>query len=271
MSVAFLLVSCCLEPTRTQILSQVVSNLCEQAPELKDRLTVFDNASTDLDSTNLLKNNFKYVYRSDKNIGYWNAIDWWLTTLEHQAVVPEYTYIIESDMIHYNFNKIWNCAAYLEEHPDVGSVRLHEYSVANRHLYNKDNPLPQSKRSLWQSHTNKVTGERVQFGQNSGEIYVTNFLTQLPALNRYITLKNVFDTLRTLSDFSELDFQRLYHEQYSKTAILDGGIFHCNLNNFETKTLTGSWSSREELNKLGYQRTRHTTIIPRDQYNVTRV
>jgi hypothetical protein len=59
MSVSFLLVSCCLELTRTKILSEVVSNLCEQAPELKDRLIVFDNASTDKDAISLLKNTSK--------------------------------------------------------------------------------------------------------------------------------------------------------------------------------------------------------------------
>ena len=271
MSVSFLLVSCCLELTRTKILSEVVSNLCEQAPELKDRLIVFDNASTDKDAISLLKNNFRHVYRSNKNVGYWSAIDWWLTTLEHQIVVPEYTYIIESDMIHYDFNKIWMCANYLDRHPDVGSIRLHEYSFENRRLYDKDNPLPNSKRSLWQSHTNKVTGERIKFNEGTNGIYETNFLTQLPALNRYTTMRSVFNVLKSMSDFSELDFQKLYHNIYSKTAILDGGIFHCNLNNFETKTLTGSWSPHSELTKFGYQRTRQSTIAPRDQYTVTRV
>jgi len=271
MSISFLLVSCCLEPTRTQILSQVVSSICEQAPELKDQITVFDNASTDLSSVELLKNNFKNVYRSNVNVGYWSAIDWWLSTLKYQAVTPEYTYIIESDMIHYDFNKIWSCAAYLAKHPDVGSVRLHEYSFENRELYNKDNPLPNSKRALWQSHTNKVTNEKVKFSEGINGIYETNFLTQLPALNRYVKLLDVFDKLKAMPDFSEFDFQRLYHDYYKKTAILDGGIFHCNLNSFDTKVITGSWSSKTELIQLGYQRTRHATIIPYDQYNVTRV
>ena len=268
MNIAFLLVTCCLEQSRTEILSHVVQNLCEQNPILKNNLTVFDNASTDTNSVELLKANFDNVYRADKNVGYWSAIDWWLTTVDHQQ---KYIYIIESDMIHYDFDKILACESFLEKHPDVGSVRLHEYSVKNKHLYNKDAPLPESKRTTWQSHTNKITGQPIHVIDSENDIYVTNFLTQLPALNRYETMKTVFNKLKTLSEFSELDFQRLYHNVYDKIAILDGGIFHCNLSMYETQTLTGSWSSRTLLEKFGYLRTRQSTIIPLDKYNVIKI
>ena len=267
MSVAFLMVTCCLEESRANLLQQVTDNLQTQAPELRDKITVFDNAST-VPAAFTALSPFSKVYQADRNVGYWSAIDWWLRHLS--ADPPEFTYIIESDMMHYGFDKLWLCAWYLQSHPEVGSVRLHEYSVENKHLYNKDAPLPESRRSLWQSHTNKITGEPVQLVQSDvSDIWETNFLTQLPALNRYQTMVEIFNELRDQKSFSELDFQRLYWRRYQKTAILDGGIFHCNLNPYGAKGITGSWTSPAELKKIGYQTTRVASITPRDQYTVT--
>jgi|SRR5581483_1350787 len=268
MSVAFLLVTCCLEQSRADLLDRVVENLCEQAPELRETMLVFDNASTVPGVRTLLTSNFRHVRQADRNVGYWSAVDWWLTVLDSAPKKPDFTYIIESDMIHYNFNKLWECAVYLERNPDVGSCRLHQYSVVDRHLYNKDRPLPDSKRNLWQSHQNKVTGEQVIFSQSEGDIWTSTFLTQLPALNRFETMKEVFQTLRSSPMFSELDFQMNYWKRYHRTAILDGGIFHCDLNPHDAGTLTGSWSSPEQLKQIGYKTTRIATITPQDQYTV---
>lgn len=269
MRVAFLLVTCCLEPSRSEILAQVIANLQEQAPEIQPIITVFDNASSEVGTTDVLKDCFANVYRADRNVGYWSAIDWWLEHLKDDP--PAYTYIIESDMIHYGFNKLWPCAEYLNSNPDVGSVRLHEYSVAERHLYDKDKPRQDSRRGLWQSHTNKETGLPIKFDHSSGDIWSTTFLTQLPALNRYQTMREVFAELQATPRFSEFDFQRLYWQRYRRTGILDGGIFHCNLNPFGAKAITGSWTSEVELRKIGYQTTRFASITPHDQYNVVRL
>ena len=269
MSVAFLLVTCCLEQSRADLLAEVLKNLSEEAPELYETLTVFDNASTVPGVTDVLRDSYAHVYHSDKNVGYWSAIDWWLDHLSDDP--PTFTYIIESDMIHYGFNKLWTCARYLTDHSDVGAVRLHQYDVANRHLYNKDQPRSDSKRNLWQSHTNKVTKLPVAFSQHEGDIWLTTFLTQLPALNRYSAMRESFRQLKQLPKFTELDFQRLYWNYYQKIAILDGGIFHCDLNAYDTHSLTGSWTAPEELRRIGYQPTRQASITPRDQYTVTRL
>lgn len=268
MTVAFLLVTCCLEQSRAEILAEVLKNLGEQAPELHEKLDVFDNASTVPGTIDLLQDCYAHVYQADRNVGYWSAIDWWLDHLSDDP--PEFTYIIESDMIHYAFNKVWQCAGYLQRNPDVGSVRLHEYSVENRHLYNKDRPHPDSRKGLWQTHTNRITGHKVKIDHSEDDIWSTTFLTQLPALNRYAAMREVFTELRQRQAFSELDFQQLYWQRFHRTAILDGGIFHCNLNQYGVKAVTGSWTSEGELKKLGYQTTRHAAILPRDQYNVTR-
>lgn len=269
MKTKFLLVTCCLEKSRTEILNQVITNLIEQDPSLKEKLTVFDNASTDVDATLNITNNFDNVYRSDRNVGYWSAIDWWLTQIEPEN--PDFTYIIESDMIHYAFEKVATCAEYLSKNVDVGSVRLHEYSVAQRHLYDKDSPKPDSRRNLWQSHTNKATGQKVKLDHSEGFIWSTTFLTQLPALNRYKAMKECFNELRAMKQFSELDFQKLYWDRYKRTGIVDGGIFHCDINHYGTKSVTGSWTPEQELKVIGYQPTRYAQVTPIDQYTVNRL
>jgi hypothetical protein len=268
--VAFLFVTCCLEPTRVEILETVIDNMRTNAPELLLSATVFDNGSTQSRTTELLLRNFAHVNVCDHNVGYWTAIDWWLKSLRDAP--PEYTYIVESDMIHYDFPKLDIARQYLDSHADVGSVRLHEYSVENRHLYNKDAPVQASRKNIWQSHTNKVTGKIISL-QDEGfhGIHSTNFLTQLPALNRYSAMTKCFDRLSALPKFSELDFQRFYHEEYSKIAILDGGIFHGDPGSWGSKTVTGSWSSETELRATGYQSTRFSTIVSPKEYKVTQM
>jgi hypothetical protein len=278
MKVEMLLVTCCLEPSRLEILNQVVDNILQNIPYSRVSLTVFDNGSTEKGTVELLDANFMNLYRAEKNVGYWSAIDWWLCNIEQTVAAKmlsptetKYTYIIESDMIHYDFSKIWECVDFLDTHEDVGSVRLHEYSIAEQYLFNKDCPRPDSKRGLWQSHTNRFTGLPVTFEQASPLIWNTTFLTQLPALNRLQTMKDVFSDLRTRQSFREPDFQKAYWDRYQKTAILDGGIFHCNLNKYGTKNITGSWSSEKELKKIGYQATRTASIVPQDRYKVIHV
>jgi hypothetical protein len=270
MTVSFLLVTCCLEQSRADILTNVIANLQEQAPELRETLAVFDNASTAPGVVDVLRDCFTHVYRADRNVGYWSAIDWWLDRLAEDP--PAYTYIIESDMVHYAFSLLEDrCVPFLDGHPELGAMRLHQYSIEHMNLYNKDSPVPQSRRNLWQSHTNRVTGQPVRHELVEAPFWKTNFLTQLPALNRYPTMKRAFGGLRASDRFTEVDFQRLCHDEYPEIAILDGGIFHCDLNPCGSKTVTGSWTRPEDLKRLGYQPTRLGSITPRDQYTVRRV
>ena len=267
--VGYLLVTCCLEESRAQILKQVVENLQKEAPELKETLTVFDNASIVDGTVDLLKSNFKNVYRADKNVGYWSAIDWWL---DHTAgVPPKYTHIIESDTLYYGFTRMRECVKYLDRHPYVGSVRLHRYSIAEMYRYNKDVPRKDSDRKIWQSHYNRVAGINVTFRRmEEGNVWESTFLTVLPALNRYSTMVDVFKELASVPKFSEPDFQRLYWKHFQVTGILDGGLLHGDLGaDFDGPTVTGSWTEQEKLQELGYLPTRHAAITPRDQYIVT--
>lgn len=267
MKIAILLVTCCLERSRYDILKCVVDNLEWQDPNSTNYITVFDNASTVPETSELLSR-FTNVFRADRNVGYWTAIDWWLNSM--QSDPPDYTYIVESDMIHYDFKRLPECINFLDKHPEIGSMRLHEYSIENLHLYNKDAPLKNSRSNLWQSHTNKITGAPIAHQHVEDAFWATNFLTQLPALNRYDTMKRVFEKLRSVERFTELDFQRLYHEEYPLISIIDGGIFNCDLNPYGTKIITGSWTSPKELEKLGYSPTRQALIVANNQYMVTK-
>lgn len=272
MNTACLLVTCCLEQSRAEILVEVLKNLNEQAPELHETLTVFDNASTVPGVTDALREYYTNVYRSNKNVGYWTSIDWWLDHIADDP--PAYTYIIESDMIHYNWPDVYRATGFLDGHPELGAVRVYEYSINKMHLYNKDKPVPGSMTHAWQSHRNVVTGDSIKHELVEAPFWKTNFLTILPAINRYAAMKQCFDQLRDLKSFSEPDFRRLYHDLYPNIAIHDGGIFHCHMSDSNATakgTVTASWSSPENLQRLGYHPTRKATITPRDQYNVTKL
>ena len=278
--IAILFVTCCLERSRYEVVQHVIKNITERCPpEWRRDITVFDNASTYLGAGELLTT-FSNVYRADRNVGYGSAIDWCLQHLADEApwpvdgvtYTPRYTYIIESDMIHYGSSCLDNAAQLLDRHPELGACRLHEYSIADMRLYDKDRPVAGSRKGLWQSHTNKVTGKGVCHVKiDDGPFWRTNFLTQLPALNRYDAMKRCFDELKQLERFTELDFQRLYHAQHPDIAILDGGIFNCDLNPYGAPVVTGSWTDPRVLQRLGYQSTRFASITPRDQYTVTRL
>ncbi len=271
MSIAFLLVTCCKEPTRTEILGKVLTNLKETAPGLLQSpgMTVFDNDSTEI-NIEAMAMYYANVCQASKNVGYWSAIDWWLESLA--ADPPTYTYIIESDVLHHDFIKLWDCAGYLDRHPDVGSVRVHEYRHAERHLYDKNRPVPGSRISAWQSSVNKVNNKQIIVEPDEGEIYRTSYLTQLCALNRYETMKEVFRKLRQHPTFTELDFQRLYWERYTATGLLEGGIYTAELStDKQNNAAIGSWTSTEDLKKMGYLPSRVGSIVPMDQYTVTRL
>lgn len=267
-----LLVTCSLEESRAQALELVVDNINKMLPNLKKRICVLDNASTVPGTAVLLKKNFNDVFCTSKNVGYWSAVDWWLHSMSLQP--PKYVYVIESDMIHYGYPELAleHCVDFLDLNTDVGGVRLHEYSVEHRHLYNKDAPVKGSKKNVWQSHTNRVTGEPVKIAlSDTGIIHRTNFLTQLPAVNRFETMFSVFARLLSMRTFSEPDFQRFYHESYKCIGVLDGGIYHHDPGCVNSSAITASWSDPRLLQQIGYHGTRTASITPRDEYNVTRL
>lgn len=259
----YLLVSCCVEESRYEILRQVVAQLLDQMYDHNEGvpLMVFDNGSTHPGTLDLLKETLSVpTLAASENRGYWSAIRWILDNADLSGY--EYIHIIESDHLYYDFKRIAEAERFLDAHPEVGSVRLQEYSVKNQHWYNKSLQHSEGRRYAWVSHVNSATGEQVKVHPTEQEgIYTSNFLTVLHGLNRISTMKEVFDELGFDKKFSEPDFQRLYHQRYPVIALLDGGIFHAKLGftPHNPRALSGSWS--HDVSRLGYRTTRQDTIL----------
>lgn len=257
-----LLVNCCVEETRFDVMRQVITSIKRERDlgvDLESDMHVFDNGSTHPGTLDMIQELDCAVYAADDNLGYWSALNW---LISNPSVVGEhkYVYVIENDCVQYDTWKLSHCVSVLEAHPDLGGVRVQEYSVKDRHLYDKNNPTRGSRRYAWVSHNNVITQQPVRLQQlpDSDLVFESNFLSQLPAVNRLPALCNVFNTLRDLESFSEHDYQRLYHDIYEKFGVLDGGIFHCKLTH-GTKAITGSWS--QNLSSIGYIPTRNDRIL----------
>jgi len=252
--VDFLFVSCCVEQTRFELQKEVLSNLSENIDkDILKRFTCIDNGSTIEGTVDSLKSVFDRVVQFDKNYGFWSAIQWWLDKIEKSN--STYCYIVESDNFHYDFYKLERAVEFLETHPEIGSVRCQEYSVVHKELYDKYRQRPDSKKHAWQTHINRASGEQVSSDYVDGLIYTTNFLTQLPALNRKKTMINCFDKLRKQTSVDEFDFQKLYYGFYPKISLIEGGIYSCP-KNLDGITMNGSWEDPKKLNQLGYRTTR---------------
>ena len=256
------------------MLKRVLENIveCSSArPQLLTDVIVFDNASTQPNTLEQLLNVFPRVHSSSRNVGYWTALDWILRHRGEELPTVDYDliYVIESDMIHYDIAKLAEAEAFLRAQPDVGAVRCMEYSVADMHLYDKSRPVKGGRRWAWQNHSHLVTGQRIEHVQSSAPgIYLTTFLTQLPALNRLSVLDRAFEVLRSLPSFTEHDFQRACFEQHRTNALIDGGIFDVKLTAGDETCLSGSWSSQQQLSAVGYKETRRDVILPSDDFVV---
>ncbi len=268
----YLLVTCSMDPSRARIAEQVVDSLVGQdrtAPFFRD-LIVFDNASRHAEHLGRLPSGCVIV-RADRNVGFWTAIDW---TLRHHVELLgrtyRYLYVIESDLIHFAMERLSACERFLDEHADVGGVRTQEFSVRMRFLYDKRCPRLFRKTNAV-AQTNLITGERVRFtlADRDERIYLTNFHAKVPALNRLSLVEAVFGELRQLPAVSEVDFMRGMYTRAPTIAQIDGGLFHALANIPQAGDVSGSYSSPEELARLGYRATRADRILA-DGYAVMR-
>lgn len=276
----YLVVNCCMEESRYEIMQQVIQSLkneqTKKGLDIEKDMVVFDNGSTHPDGVNLLRHFHCPVYAASENLGYWSAIKWVLDNLptikpDHEKY--EYIYIIESDHFHFALEKIENCERALEKYPQLGSVRAQEYSVAESHLYNKTLRHPKGRPYAWVTHVNSATGESVKVTplDNDLEVYESNFLTCLHSVNRLSSLKAVFAKLANEDKFSEHDFQRMYMELHPITGQLDGGVFHARLGFTpeNPRSLSGSWS--HDVSQYGYKETRRDRILQYPDGSVKRL
>lgn len=256
------LVTCCLEDTRTEILSEVMKSLHSSCEYPYNDTIVFDNASLQylweqLAASDVL-NKFPYIFRAKENYGYWSAVNWALNN--HQSILGkryEFVYVIESDMIHVSYDKLNIAENFLVDSTDIASVRLQEFVVAEKHLYDKLSPQRESRRYAWTRLSNHFTGKPAHFAADAKytTVYRTNLAPQVPALNRMSFMREAFEILEKKEKISEVDFQEVYFKKYSETAVLDGGIYNCSKNT-EDVVLTGSYTDTQKLHEIGYRTTR---------------
>ena len=263
--ILYLMVTCSMDPSRATMARQVVNNLVEQNKETEffSSLIVFDNASRYDEHLSLLPDGVA-VFQSERNVGYWNAIQWTLDNYErHLGRNFEFIYIIESDLVHRNMHRLSDCARFLRANEDVGSVRTQEFSVRGRWFYDKRMRfLPFVRRHSCVVLHNAITVDATQFekADRDAGIYRSNFHTKLPALNRMGPMKEVFARLREKNGITEMNFIEFYHDLYKVTGVLDGGIYRTMGNVISEDVVTGSWTDNTKLEELGYQATRSEQI-----------
>lgn len=272
----YLMITCCVEQTRFDILKQVVKNIKdEQANKnfnIEDDIVVFDNGSTIPGTIELLTSNFKKIFRSSINEGFWSAINWVINCLTPVISKYDFVYVIESDHIHFALEKVSDIEQFLLKNPDVGGVRAQEFIVAERHLYNKSVPTNGSRTYAWVNQINHKTQQEIFIEKtDTPNFYVTDFLSQLHSVNRLNVFRSVFqyleDISRTGKKFSELDYQLKYEKYYPKFGIIDGGLFHAKLS-WNNGTIAGSYCGPNAQNVIGYQETRISIITPQEKMYV---
>lgn len=276
MSTLYIFVSCCMEETRFNTLKTVVSNLkASLSEDIMNNMIVFDNASRSPGTLDILTEVFPTVIQSNVNVGLWSAVHWVLHN--YKSIIDknyEFVYVIESDCLHYDIEQIPYCEQALKDNPELASIRCQEFSVANRHLYDKMRQQKDSVKYAWVNQTNTITGGRVEFEKLEGynnRIYKSNFLNQIPALNRLEDMKDVFDGLLLMGSFEEQDFRRLYHDKYKHVGILDGGMWDSFLGNVTTAIATASHTPIQEFEKMGYRTTRQATMELLDSFVVSTI
>jgi hypothetical protein len=263
--ILYALVTCSMDQSRSDLAIKVVKNLLEENKKahFASDLLIFDNCSKFNHHLDIVPKEFTVV-KSNKNIGYWSAINWILNNYEHLLKKKyKYIYLIESDLIHYNIQALKECELFLDNNFDVGGVRTQKFSVRFRWLFDKKfHFLPFVFKSSLVSQINPFTNQKVWFEKVSDfrGIYKSNFHAKLPALNRIKLMKKVFSKLVQIHKISELDFMRFYFELNPIYSVLDRGIFY-QLSSISSEHVSGSWSSDSSLVEINYKRTRNDRII----------
>lgn len=261
-----LLVTCSMDESRAVLAEQVVANLVEEAKRLVflPSLIAFDNGSR-FDRHCAALPAEVLSCRASRNVGYWSAIHWALNN--HERLLGrafEFLYIIESDLFHYDMERLADCESFLAERSDVGAVRTQEFSVRWRWRYDKRLAfLPFVRRRSMVVQYDAVTGQRATFNaaDKQKRIYTAAFHTKLPALNRMAAVRDIFASLAAQERITELDFIQRYHDLYPTIAILDGGVYWTAGNDLSGRIVTGSWTSGSQQAAVGYENTRISRIL----------
>lgn len=265
MKICYLLVTCSREKTRQTMLEKVVSSLKNQDcwDNWEENFYVFDNDSTFQGSKDYLRSEFRKVFFAKENYGYWSAVNWFCRfALEKEY---EYVYVLESDCIHYGIERLDDAIRLMNERPDIGMVRTADFSIENKHLYDKSKRYSNSHTCDWFVHFNVFTNEHARFIPTSVKsVFETNLVAKVCGLHRVSSLKDALSRLDGW--FVEVDFQREYHELHSINAIMDGGIYNSSPA-YEPNVIAGSLV-KEKVDSNGYRKTREGFITPLEEMKV---
>ncbi len=261
------LITCSRDQTRGEMAREVMKNLRVQIPlaGLSDSFIVFDNGSLYREHLDFAPPGAT-ILESKKNVGYWSAINFVLSNYETYIKRRfEFIYLIESDLIHHDLDRLSECEIFLRRHSEASCVRTQEFSVAMRWRYSKAlQLLPFHVRRSQVNLFNAVSKERAWFKKADGgsKIYLSNLHAKLPALNRIDLMRQTFARLSTLEEFSEGDFFAEMFRTHSHIGVYDGGLYH---SIFDRKShLSGSYSSDREMKEIDYLPTRQAKIVSMD-------
>lgn len=273
-----LLVTCCVEQTRFEVLKVVLQTLRNEMDnkgiDIIPDLWVFDNGSTP-ETIELLQQYVSpdRIFRADKNYGFWSAINFFLQFIKiHEwEKKPEYLHVIESDHTYFALERLLDSEAALDKYSHIGSMRCQEFEVSNAHLYDKDNQSADSRRYAWVRQID-WDGTKIKFKLTDPKLrlYESNLVPLLHSVNRIDGMQHAFEKLVHQVNLTEIDFQRYYREKYYVSGLIDGGLFHAKLTWGDAAKLTGSWTSPENCLAVGYRNTRQDSIIPCNQMKVLR-
>ncbi len=272
-SLLILFITCSLSEERAKIAVEVTKSITEHFPEVSNfaRLINLDNGSKFKQHLNHLpEDSLKIMF--NENIGYWQALYWFLNAEMKLVDVDsfKYIYIIESDNFHYSLGQLGEIINFMDENVSVISTRTQEFSVKFRWRYNKAlRWIPFRKVRSLITLKNLVNNEKAYFyrAPNYPSIYFTNLHTKLPAVNRLVNIKRAFRNLQELSNFTESDFFRFMNEKNYESAVLDKGIFYTLIKHSDSKSIeSGSWIDNFEGKVNEYLPTRYSKIEPLDHF-----
>ena len=194
----FLLISCSLDKTRDEVFDKVSKNLIRQNKKFKffHNLLVFDNASTQLKTLNCLKL-FPNVLKCNKNIGLWSAVSWSLNNYKKYFKKKfKYVYLMESDCIHFDLNKLNEAELFLDKNKNFGSVRCQKFSVFFKKFFDKDSIFSKYARNPIRMRSypsnNPAYFKKAQYYKN---IFLSNLHAKLVGLNRIEMLIDILQVL----------------------------------------------------------------------------
>jgi len=255
----YVLVTCSKDSVRDDLALKVIDSV-DEFP--KENLIAFDNASTFIGTKEKLGITFDNCFFSSINYGFWSAVNWCVEN--HISILGkkmDYVYVIESDAIHWKNHRqaLLESESYLNRNPEIGSVRMQEFSVGEKHLYDKNDPVQGSRKWAWMRQSNHFSGEKAYFNHHEGNFYRTNLVPQVCSLNRVDFMKSAFSELRKMKKFSEIDFQYQYFKFYKETSVYNGGIFDTRLC-FESSATQGSYLDSSKFGSYDYRMTREDII-----------